>query len=62
MKPKILVLWHEPSDMLATCEINESGFLPLLAVCDEEFNGINPFYSYPLNWLTSFGWLMVGEL
>lgn len=59
---KILVLWHEPSNYLATTEIRKDGGLPLLAVCDEEFNGINPFYAYPLGWLKGYGWHVIGEL
>ena len=62
MKPKVYVLWHQPSNYLATCEIRSSGGLPLLSVCDDEFTGINPFYSYPFSMLYSFGWIKIGEL
>lgn len=59
----ILVLWHEPSNMLATSEIRTDGGFPLLAVCDNEYPGINPFYAYPLDWLVrSYGWHVIGEL
>ncbi len=62
MKPKVMVLWHKPSNYLATAEIRLHGGLPLLAVCDDEYMGINPFYSYPLNWLHYYGWFVIGEL
>lgn len=60
--PKIIVLWHEPSNMLATCQIRSEFGLPLLAVCDEEYEGINPFYSYPIEFLKHYGWIVVGDL
>ncbi len=62
MKPKIIVLWHQPSNFLATSEIRTRGGLPLLAVCDDEFKGINPFFSYPITMLIHFGWTVIGEL
>ncbi len=62
VKTKIRVLWHEPSNTLATTEIRTDGGLPLLAICDDNYTGINPFYSYPLIFLKSFGWTVLGEL
>ncbi len=63
MKPRIMVLWHEPSNFLATTEIQTAGFLPLLAICDEdEWKSKNPFYSYPISWLKDYGWHVIGEL
>lgn len=62
MKPKITVLWHELGNHLATFETKDSG-LPLLDICDDDFKGINPFYSYPLSWLLEYyGWVKIGEL
>lgn len=61
MKPKITVLWHEPSNYMATFETRESG-LPLLYICDDEYKGINPFYAYPLYLLKTCGWIVIGEL
>ena len=62
MKSQIKVIWHEKSNLLATFEIKDSG-LPLLAVVDDEYVGINPFYAYNLSWLISYyGWIVVGEL
>lgn len=60
MKPPRL-LWHEPSNSLAVAD-PASGGLPLLTVLDDEFTGINPFYSYPLTMLQYFGWVDLGEL
>lgn len=59
MKPKLL--WHESSNYLAVADF-KSGGLPLLTVLDDEFTGINPFYSYPLNWLVMYGWTVLGDL
>lgn len=61
MKPKIIVLWHEGSDCLATTEIRKDGGLPLLAICDD-VTMINPFYSYPLNMLKWYGWIEIGRI
>ncbi len=67
MKPKLILLWHEPSNSLAVADMkNGAGGCPLITVFDDEFNGINPFYSYPLSWLleprNGYGWIKVGEL
>ncbi len=62
MKPAITILWHEPSNFLATFEIRANGGLPLLAICDEEYVGINPFYAYPMDFLKLFGWRVLGDL
>lgn len=58
----MVVLWHEPSNHLAVCEIRKDGGLPLMFIVDNDFNGINPFYAYPLNFLKPFGWHEIGEL
>lgn len=62
MRPRILVLWHEQGNHLGVCAIREEGGLPLLLICDEEYTGINPFYSYPLSVMDMFGWHIIGEL
>ena len=62
MKANIIVLWHEPSNMMATVPKNGSS-LALLSICDDEYDGINPFYAYPISMLTEYyGWHMLGEL
>jgi hypothetical protein len=62
MKPNIIVLWHEPSNMIATMPMNGSS-LALLSVCDDEYKGINPFYAYPTQMLIDYyGWIKLGEL
>ena len=58
---KARLLWHEPSNFLAVADMNNGG-LPLLTVLDDEFKGINPFYSYPLSFLKALGWIDLGEL
>lgn len=56
------VLWHEKGNHLAIADLNNGG-LPLLTVCDDEFGGINPFYSYPLHILIKYyGWIEIGEI
>lgn len=57
----IKLFWHEPSNLLAIADIKR-GRLPLITVIDEEYTGINPFYSYPVNWLIAYGWVDLGEL
>lgn len=57
---KIVWLWHEHSNMMALADLNNGG-LPLLSICDNEFKGINPFYSYPLSFLKHYGWVEIGE-
>ena len=62
MKPTtVKVLWHEPSNMLAICDPAFGG-LPLITVLDDEFTGINPFYSYPFEYLKLYGWRDLGDL
>jgi hypothetical protein len=55
------VLWHEPSNFLAVVDPAFGG-LPILTIVDEEFVGINPFYSYPLDYLSAFGWIHIGDI
>lgn len=62
MSNAIFVLWHAPSNYMATCEIRKGGALPLLLILDDEFTGINPFYTYPLSFLSGYGWEVIGEL
>jgi hypothetical protein len=57
---KIKWLWHEPSNMMALADCSEE-YLPLMTVCDDNWSGINPFYSYPLKFLKSFGWVELGD-
>jgi hypothetical protein len=39
------------------------GGLPLITVCDDEVEMINPYYSYPYEWLLEhYGFIEIGEL
>jgi len=60
MSRRILWLWNEEANMMAVADCGEH--LPLLSICDEEYKGINPFYSYPLSFLQYYGWVTIGEL
>lgn len=63
MKPEIIVLWHEPSNLMATVEIDRHSSLALLSVIDDEYEGMNPFYAYPISYLISYyKWVKIGEL
>ena len=60
---KILWLWHEPSNTMAVADCTSG--LPLITIChtDENYRGINPFYSYPLSYLVDYyGWVNLGEI
>ena len=57
---KVLWLWHEPSNMMAIAECRSD--LPHITICDDDFRGINPFYSYPLSFLGHYGWVLIGEI
>ena len=55
-------LWHSPSNSMALADLSNGG-LPLITLCEEDINFINPFYSYPLSFLTEYcGWVVIGEL
>jgi len=57
----VKLLWHEKSNCMAAADINDG--LPLLTVLDDEFHGINPFYSYPLSYLLEYcGWVYISEV
>jgi hypothetical protein len=58
---KFKVLWHEPSNFIAVVDPYFGG-LPMLHVIDEEFESINPFFSYPLVFLKHYGWIEIGEI
>lgn len=57
----VKVLWHEPSNFMAVADFSGPG-LPLVTILDDEFTGINPYYSYPLIFLKHFGWVEIGDL
>lgn len=57
----IKLLWHEKSNFLAVVEIRNGG-LPLLLVLDDEYEGINPFYSQPISFLKLYSWVDLGDL
>ncbi len=58
---KFKVIWHEPSNCIAVVDPYLGG-LPMLHIVDEEFKGVNPYFSYPLNFLQCFGWIVIGEI
>ena len=58
---RLKLLWHTPSNFLAVADFQDGG-LPLITVLDDEFTGINPFYSYPFSILTEYGWVDLGDL
>ncbi len=60
-KPTFHIYWNEKSNHLAAAEV-ELGSLPLLTILDDEYTGINPFYSYPFIYLEMLGWVDLGEL
>ena len=56
------VLWHEPSNMMCVADLSGSG-LPLITICEEEPNMINPYYSYPYKYLLDYyGFVEIGEI
>lgn len=56
------VLWHEPSNMMCVADLSGNG-LPLITICEEETNMINPYYSYPYSFLLSYyGFVEIGEI
>lgn len=57
----IVWLWHEQSNVMALADL--SGGLPLITICDDEIAMINPYYSYPMEFLIEYyGWVKIGEL
>jgi len=55
------LLWHEKSNFMAIADVSSG--LPLLTVLDDEYHGINPFYSYPLSFLVDYyDWIDLGKL
>jgi len=62
MKSKVTVLFHEQSNFMAIADLTGGG-LPLLTILDDEFTGINPYYSYPYRYLLEhYGFVEIGEL
>jgi hypothetical protein len=54
-------LWHEQSNLMCIADCTDGG-LPLLSICDDDVNMINPYYSYPLKWLIEYyGFIDLGE-
>jgi hypothetical protein len=60
MASVVKLLWHEKSNFLAISD--ESIGLPLLTILDDEYEGINPFYAYPLEFLKYYSWIVIGVL
>lgn len=55
-------LWHEPSNAMCIADLSGNG-LPLISVCDEDIQMINPYYSYPYQFLLDYyGFVEIGEL
>jgi hypothetical protein len=62
MKNKVAILWHEKVNYLAIADLSRGG-LPLMTILDDEYEGINPFYSLPISDLiTLCDWIPIGEL
>ena len=54
-------LWHEPSNLMCVADLSGNG-LPLITVCDDVAM-INPYYSYPYEYLLEwYGFVEIGEL
>ncbi len=60
-RPVAKLLWHENSNTLAVADMND-GHLPLIHILDDEYKGINPYHSYPLSFLSFYGWHDLGEI
>jgi hypothetical protein len=57
----IRLLWHEPSNVLCLADLSGGG-LPLLTVCDNDIKMLQPYYSYPLQFLLDYyGFVDLGE-
>ncbi len=56
---KFKVLWHKSSNLLAMLEYDPEFDTPMLHICDGD---AEPFLCYPLKYLNSFGWDVIGEL
>lgn len=53
-------LWHEQSNVMALADLSSG--LPLISICDD-IPMINPFYSYPYDWLLKYyGWVELGDM
>lgn len=62
MRQKIKLIWHEPSNSLAVAD-SYAGGCPLITILDDDVKMINPFFSYPLEWLFKYyGWVDLGDL
>lgn len=60
-KSKLKLLWHEASNHLCIADL--SGDLPLITVIDDEYKGVNPYYTYPIIISdSSYGFIDLGEL
>lgn len=61
MKPRIKLIWHRPSNTMAVADCKAA--LPLITICDDEVEMINPFFSYPYQYLLGWhGWEEIGDI
>ena len=59
---KVKWLWHSPSNSMALADLSIRDF-PLITLCEEDINFINPFHVYQLSsFINYYGWIVIGEL
>jgi hypothetical protein len=61
-KAQIFVLWNEKYDFLATSKISKDPWFVELNICDKDYKGQNPFIAYPLEYLSYYGWHIIGKI
>ncbi len=55
-------LWHGPSNIMVVADLSNGG-LPLITICDDEVQMINPYYSYPYKYLIEwYGFVEIGDI
>lgn len=58
---KLKLLFHEKCNFMAIAEIPKNNW-PTITILDDEYLGTNPFESYPIQFLSHYGWIEIGEL
>lgn len=55
-------LWHKSSNLMCIADLSGNG-LPLITVCEDGVEILNPYYSYPYQYLLSYyGFVEIGEI
>jgi hypothetical protein len=55
-------LWHEQSNLMCVADLSIE-YVPLITVCEESFEWLEPFRAYPYELLIKyFGFVEIGEL